>query len=54
MYYHARNISGDGVLIMPVDGYAFREIGEKGANFKDEPRNVRFSLAANNVNPFRA
>jgi hypothetical protein len=53
MDYHARNRSGDGVLRMPVDGSAFREIEEKWADFKDEPRNVRLSLAADGVNPFR-
>jgi hypothetical protein len=53
MDYHARNRSEDGVLQMLVDGSAFREIEEKWADFKDEPRNVRLSLAANSVNPFR-
>jgi hypothetical protein len=53
MDYHARNKSGYGVLRMPTDGYAFREIEEKWADFKDESRNVRLSLAADNVNPFR-
>jgi hypothetical protein len=38
---------------MLVDGYAFREIEEKWIDFKDEPRNVRLSLEANGVNPFR-
>jgi hypothetical protein len=38
---------------MPTDGSAFREIEEKWADFKDEPRNVRLSLAADGVNPFR-
>ena len=52
MDYHARNISGDGVLQMFVDGYAFREIEEKWEDFKDEPHNVRLSLAADGVNPF--
>ena len=52
MDYHERNISGDGVLRMPVDGFAFREIEEKWTDFKDEPRNVRLSLAVDSVNPF--
>jgi hypothetical protein len=52
MDYHARNISGHGVLRMPADGFSFREIEEKWADFKDEPRNVRLSLEANGVNPF--
>jgi hypothetical protein len=38
---------------MPVDGYAFKEIEEKLTDFKDEPRNVRLSLEADGVNPFR-
>jgi hypothetical protein len=53
MDYHARNISGDGVLRMPADGSAFREIEEKSTDFKDEPHNVRLSLATNDVNPFK-
>jgi hypothetical protein len=53
MDYHACNRIGDGVLRMSADGSAFREIEEKWAYFKDETRNVRLSLAANGVNPFR-
>jgi hypothetical protein len=52
MDYHACNRSGDGVLRMPADGYACKEIEEKWSVFKDEPRNVRLSLAADGVNPF--
>jgi len=52
MDYHACNRSGDDVLQMASDGSAFREIEEKWADFKDEPRNVRLSLPANGVNPF--
>ena len=53
MDYHAHNRSEDGVLQMPVDGSAFREIEEKWADFKDEPCNVRLSLVADGVNPLR-
>jgi hypothetical protein len=53
MDYHACNISGDDVLRMFFDGFAFREIEEKWVYFKDEPRNVMISLAADDVNPFR-
>jgi hypothetical protein len=53
MDYHACIRSEDGVLRMPTDGFAFREIEEKWTDFKDEPRNVRLSLAANGANPFR-
>jgi Transposase family tnp2 len=52
MDYHACNRSKDGVLRMLSDGSAFREIEEKWADFKDEPRNVRLSLATDVVNPF--
>jgi hypothetical protein len=38
---------------MPTDGYEFRYIEEKWTDFKDEPHNVRISLAVDNVNPFR-
>jgi hypothetical protein len=38
---------------MSIDGFSFREIEEKWADFKDEPRNFRLSLAADDVNPFR-
>jgi hypothetical protein len=37
---------------MLADGYAFREIEEKWADFKDEPRNVNLSLAVVGVNLF--
>jgi hypothetical protein len=52
MDYHARNRSEYGVLLMSTDGSAFREIEEKWVDFKDEPRNVRISFAADGVNPF--
>jgi hypothetical protein len=53
MDYHACNRSGYGVLRMSVNGYAFKKIEETWVDFKDEPRNVRFSLAAGGVNPFK-
>jgi hypothetical protein len=53
MDYHVCSKSGDGVLRMPVDGSAFREIEEKRAYFKDEPRNVRLSLEDDGVNLLR-
>ena len=52
MVYHATKRSQDGVLRMPADGSAVREIEEKYVDFKNEPRNVRLSLAADGVNPF--
>jgi Transposase family tnp2 len=37
---------------MNVDGSAFRNIKERWPIFKEEPRNVRLSLAVDGVNPF--
>ena len=37
---------------MPADGSAFRCIEEKWSIFKEEPCNVKLSLAADGVNPF--
>ena len=37
---------------MPADGSAFKSIEEKWPLFKEEPRNVRLSLAADGVKPF--
>ena len=52
MDYHTKNISEDGVLCMHADGSALKNIEEKWPIFKDEPRNVRLSLAAIGFNPF--
>ena len=38
---------------MLADGYAFKKIAAKWLEFKDEPHNVRLSLAADDVSPFR-
>jgi hypothetical protein len=37
---------------MPADGFALNYIEEKWPIFKEEPRNVRLSLAADGVNTF--
>ena len=52
MVYHARNISQDDVIRIPVDGSAFRDMEEKWPHFKEEPCNLRISLEAYGVNPF--
>ena len=52
MDYQAKNISKDGVLQIPADGYAFKKIEEIWPNFKVKPCSLRLSLAADNVNPF--
>ena len=52
MDFHAKNRSQDDVIQMPKDGSAFRCIEEKWPIFKEEPRNVKLSLAADGVNPF--
>ena len=52
MDFHAKNRSLDDVLRMPADGSALNFIEEKWTIFKEDPRNVRISLAADGVNPF--
>jgi hypothetical protein len=37
---------------MPADGSLYKNIEERWPIFKEEPRNVRISLAADGVNPF--
>ena len=52
MDYHARNRSEDDFLRMPADGSLYKNIEERWPIFKEEPRNIRISLAADGVNPF--
>ena len=52
MDFHTKNRSQDDVLRMPADGSALNYIEEKWPIFKEEPRNVRLSLATDGVNPF--
>ena len=52
MDYPTRNKIQDDVIWMPADGSAFRDMEEKWPHFKEEPRNLRISLAADGVNPF--
>ena len=49
---HAKNRSEDGVLWIPANGSALKNIEEKIPIFKDEPHNVRLSLATDGFNPF--
>ena len=37
---------------MAIDDYSFRDMEEKWPHFKEEPHNLRVSLAADGVNPF--
>jgi hypothetical protein len=37
---------------MPANGSLYKNIEERWPIFKEEPRNVRISLAADGVNPF--
>ena len=52
MDYHARDKSQDDVIRMPADGSDFRDMEEKWPHFKEEPCNLRISLATDGVNPF--
>ena len=51
MDYHARRKIQDDVIRMPAYGFAFRDMEEKWPHFKEEPHNLRISLAVDNVNP---
>ena len=53
MDFHAKNRIQDDVLRILAAVSAFRCIEEKWQIFKEEPRNVKLSLAADGVNPFR-
>ena len=37
---------------MPTNGFSFRDMEEKWPHFKEEPSNLRVSLAPDGVNPF--
>ena len=52
MDYHAHNRIQDDIMWMPADGLAFKETEEKRPHFKEEPRNLKLSLATDGVNPF--
>ena len=52
MDFHAHNKSQYDILRMLTHGSAFRYMEEKWPNFKEDPRNVRISLAADGVNPY--
>ena len=52
MDYYARNRSQYDVIRMPVDGSTFKNMEKKWPHFKEEPRNLRISLAVDGVNPF--
>ena len=52
MDYHIENIIKDVVLLIHADGYVFSKIEEIWPNFKDEPNNLRISLAVDGVTPF--
>ena len=52
MDYHVRNRIQDDVIQMLADGSVFRDMKERWPHFKEEPCNLRISLAADGVNPF--
>jgi hypothetical protein len=52
MTWHATNRSTDGKWRIPADCEALNHIETQWPIFKDEPRNVRFGLALDGVNPF--
>ena len=52
MTWHQSSRSTDDVLRVPADSPAWRHIEETWPVFKEEPRNLRFGLAMDGVNPF--
>ena len=52
MDYHAHKRSQDDIIRIPADGSTFMHIEENWKHFKEEPHNLRFSLATDGVNPF--
>jgi hypothetical protein len=52
MDFHGKKKIQDNVLRMPAYGSTLKYIEEKWPIFKEEPCNVRLSLAADGVNPF--
>ena len=52
MDFYEKKRSRDDVLQILAYGSALKYIEEKWSIFKEEPHNVRLSLAANGVNPF--
>ena len=52
MDYHAHNRSQVDIMRMPADGSTFKEIEKTWSHFKEEPCNLKLSLAADGVNPY--
>ena len=52
MDYHACNRSQDDIMRILADGFAFKEIEETWSHFKEEPCNLKLSLAVDNVSPY--
>ena len=43
---------GDDVIAHPVDGTQWERFDAKHTEFSDDPRNVRFGLSTDKMNPF--
>jgi len=53
MSWHASDEhKNDGKLMHPVDGKQWQDLIDNHRDFADEPRNVRFALSTNEMNPF--
>ena len=52
MDYHVCNKSQDDIMGISMDGSSFKDIEETWLHFKEEPWNLKFSLATYGVNPF--
>jgi hypothetical protein len=53
MSWHASDEhKNDGKLRHPADGKQWQDFNDKHRDFADEPRNVRFALSTDGMNPF--
>lgn len=52
MSWHQTTRSTDNIMCVPADSPAWKHIEEKWSDFADDPRNIRFGLAMDGVNPF--
>ena len=52
MDYHACSRSQDDIMQIPMNDFKFKDREDRWPPFKEEPHNLKLSLAAYGVNPF--
>jgi hypothetical protein len=53
MTWHAKNKSNDGILRYVHDSQAWKHVDDTWHAFGADPRNIRFGLAMDGVNPYK-